>query len=151
MDRYLSPSRTAPSTQMSLLFCSSLHPHNSELVSGGPFQPTTPPPPEVVWDPRLTLNHAPAKRPAPGQPSVVPVVRESDRDLWTWMIDLCILGTHPRRKRSKKPTATLSFSSKPSSSNKVSSFAYGRKTIQSSRILLVCYASIRRNHVIQRN
>ena len=34
------------------------------------------------------------------------------------------------------------FSSKPSSSNKVSSFANGRKTIRSSRILLVCYASV---------
>ena len=48
---------------------------------------------------------------------LTPVVQESDRDLWTWMIVLCILGTHPWRKRSKKPltlpnlivTATSSF------------------------------------------
>ena len=26
----------------------------------------------------------------PCQPSMVPVVREGDRDLWMWMIDLCI-------------------------------------------------------------
>ena len=85
-------------------------------------------------------------QPLPCQPSVVPVVRESDRDLWTWMIDSIVHTWYASMEKQIQEAVNVVesysdgyivfFSSKPSSSNKVSSFAYGRKTIRSSRVLL---------------
>ena len=125
MDRYLSPSRTAPSTQLSLL----------------PFAP------------RFTrTNHASAKRQAPvlakrgpGRPRKRPrPVDMDDRFVHTWYASMeKEIQEAVNVAESYSDGYIVFFSSKPSSSNKVSSFAYGRKTIRSSQVRLVCYASVR--------
>ena len=125
MDRYLSPSHTAPSMQMSLLF----------------------------FAPRFTrTNHVPAKRPAPvpakcgpGRPRKRPrPVDVDDRFVHTWYASMeKEIQEAVNVAESYSDGYMVFFSSKPSSYNKVSSFAYGRKTIISSRVLLVCYASVR--------
>ena len=122
MDRYLNPSRTAPSTQMSL----------------------------QSFAPRFTrMNHAPAKRPAPvpakrgpGRPRKRPrPVDVDDRFVHTWYASM-EKEIQEAVAESYSEGYIVFFSSKPSNSNKVSSFAYGRKMIRSSRVLLVCYASV---------
>ena len=149
MDRYLSPSRTAPSTQMSLL---SFAPHFTRT------------------------NHSPAKRPAPvpakhgpGRPRKRPrpvdvddrfvhtcyasMEKEIQEDYSPHPHNIPAAELHALRGREDilmdgscqilQRRLHRLFSSKPLSSNKVSSFTYGLKTIRSSRVLLVRYASVR--------
>ena len=115
MDRYLSPSRIAPSTQMSLLSFARAH--------------------------FTRINHAPAKRPAPvpakrgpGRPRKRPrPVDVDDRFVHTWYASMeKEIQEAVNVAESYSDGYIVFFSSKPSSSNKVSSFAYGQKTIPSS-------------------
>ena len=94
----------------------------------------------------IHANHALAKRPAPvpakrgpGRPRKRPrPVDVDDRFLHTWYASMeKEIQEAVIVAESYSDGYIVFFSSKPSSSNKVSSFAYGRKTIRSSRVLLV--------------
>ena len=109
----------------------------------------------LFFAPRFTrTNHAPAKRPAPvpakggpGRPRKRPrPVDVDDRFVYTWYASMeKEIQEAVNVAESYSDGYIVFFSSKPSSSNKVLSFAYGRKTLRSSRVLLVCYTSVRCN------